>query len=292
MKQGVYPASITPFDSKGTVDVSTIARLMAWFQSGNCSGVVLAGTNGEGPSLSAVEKRDLVKTAVSLANGMEVVLGVSTPSITEAVWLCKQTYQAGADAVLLMAPGYFREASEEGVAKWVEEVMDQSPIGILVYNFPKRTGWTFSPDMMRRLAKHDKMIGLKDSSGSAENISSYASALTGTGKAMYVGDETLLVSALANGWTGTISGAANLLPSWLSQIVLEWTTDQESAKVKFKLVEPALAAIRACLQPASNKRVLAEMGIIPSDDVRLPLEQVTRDAVENALRRVQDLTAK
>jgi len=165
MKPGVYPAAVTPLSAKGEVDLPAVARLMAWYKAGGCTGVVLAGTNGEGPSLSAVEKRDLVRGAVPLADGLDIVLGVATPSLDEAIWLCKQANNASAKAVLLMPPGYFREVSEDGVAKWFEAVLDASPIPILIYNFPKMTGITLSAETMARLSVHDKMIGLKDSSG-------------------------------------------------------------------------------------------------------------------------------
>ena len=290
MMPGVYPASVTPFDEKGSVDLAAMARLVAWFRAGGCQGIVLAGTNGEGPSLSAIEKRDLVKASVGLAEGLDVILGVSTPSLDEAIWLCKQTYTAGAKAVLLMPPGYFRDVSPDGIAKWFEAVMDKSPIGILVYNFPSRTGITLSAETMHRLSQHDRMIGLKDSSGNEENILNYASALKGSGKSLFVGDETLLVKTLTAGWTGTISGAANLIPSWLSQIVREWSIDRESAETKFALIEPVLRAIRNCPQPGSNKRMLVELGVLPSPEVRLPLENPPTERFQEALKLVRELS--
>src|SRR5665213_2761777 len=124
MRAGVYPASVTPFDAKGRIDLPAIARLMAWFKAAKCAGIVLAGTNGEGPSLSAVEKRDLVRSAVELSDGLEVILGIATPSLDEAIWLCGQTHSAGAHAALVMPPGYFRDVSADGIANWFEAVMD------------------------------------------------------------------------------------------------------------------------------------------------------------------------
>ncbi len=289
MIAGVYPASVTPFDAKGGIDYAAVAKLTAWFRTGGCKGVVLAGTNGEGPSLSAVEKRDLVKTSVALAEGLDVILGVATPSLDEAVWLCKQTGAAGAKGVLLMPPGYFRDVSEEGIARWFEAVLDKSPVGVLIYNFPQRTGITLTPELMHRLSKHDRMVGLKDSSGNADNLASYADALSGSTKSLFVGDETLLVRALAAGWSGTISGAANLVPGWLSQIVSEWPRNRESAETKHELIMPALKEIRSCKQPAANKLILHELGVLPSADVRLPLESLAGEQVALALAKVRQL---
>src|SRR5690242_13518793 len=117
---GIYPAAVTPFDSKGRVDMVSMAKLLAWFESGGCAGAVLAGTNGEGPSLSAVEKRDLLKASMPLRGKLDLILGVATCSSDEAIWLCKQAANDGAAAVLLMAPYYFREASDAGIAEWFE----------------------------------------------------------------------------------------------------------------------------------------------------------------------------
>lgn len=286
MNAGVYPASVTPFDEKGEIDFASISKLMAWFKAGGCPGIVLAGTNGEGPSLSALEKRDLVKGAVGLADGLEVILGVATPSLDEAVWLCKQSGSAGAHAVLLMPPAFFRDASVDGISMWFEAVFDKSPIPVLVYNLPQRTGITIPAETMARLSRHEKMLGLKDSSGNPENLAAYAQALSGSGKSMFIGDETLLVPALSAGWTGAISGAANVLPGWISQIVTEWAIDRESAENKAALIEPALRAIRSCSQPAANKRMLFELGVLPSAEVRLPLISPTSEQINAALALV------
>ncbi len=161
----------------------SVVKLLAWYKAAGCIGVVLAGTNGEGPSLSAFEKKEFLKATVGLAGDLEVILGVATPSLDEAIWLCKQTHNGGGHAALVMPPGYFRDVSDEGIAKWFEAVLDQSPIGVIVYNFPKRTGITLPAETMARFAKHEKMIGLKDSSGNRDNLAAYAQALSGgTGK--------------------------------------------------------------------------------------------------------------
>ncbi len=268
---GVYPASVTPFDAKGAVDGPGVARLLAYFRANGCKGVVVAGTNGEGPSLSAVEKRDLAKTAVSVAEGLDVILGIATSSSDEALWLCKQCAAVGANAALVMPPAYFREASEEGVALWYEELLDKSPTPILAYNLPQRTGITLSAELVHRLGKHERLAGVKDSSGNPDNLLAYAQAMNGMGKSLFVGDETLLAEALDNGWTGTISGAANALPNWLSQIVAEWQNDPEGARIKHELILPALTELRKWPQPMTNKALVVHAGVMDSKAPRLPL---------------------
>jgi 4-hydroxy-tetrahydrodipicolinate synthase len=266
---GVYPAAVTGFDAKGRVDLLANARLHAWFEAAGCAGVVLAGTNGEGPSLSAVEKRDMLRGVVP--GKLQTVLGVATSSSDEAVWLCKRAAEFGATATLVMPPSYFREATEDGIARWFLELMDRSPIAVLVYNFPKRTGIAISADLLGRLAEHDRFGGAKDSSGERENLSGYRRV---TDKPLFVGDETLLMEALQEGWTGTISGASNVVPDWISTIVREWHEgERESAETKFQLLLPVIRALRSQAQPGLNKALLHRLGVLPDPALRLPLTQ-------------------
>jgi 4-hydroxy-tetrahydrodipicolinate synthase len=262
---GVMPACVTPFDQEGRVDEISMAKLLAFFRANGCSGVVVAGTNGEGPSLSAVEKRDLVRSAVNLGD-LPVILGIATPSLTEATWLCSQAGKSGASGVLVMAPGYFRSASDVGTLNWFRAVAESSPVPVIAYNFPKFTGFTFTETVVAELATMPNIVGFKDSSGERGNLEMFRRAAPG--KSLLVGDETLLWDALAAGWSGSISGAANLLPGWLSRVVAE---KNESV---FQTVLPLVEAIRKGPQPAMNKAVLAVWGILSSGAVRLPLEEV------------------
>lgn len=288
LPNGVYPASVTPMTPYGKIDQPAIARLLAHFKAAGCQGVVLAGTNGEGPSLSAVEKRDLVKLALPIFPDLKIIAGIATPSLEEAIWLANQAQKAGASAGLGMAPGYFREASEDAIARWFEKLFNETDLPILVYNFPQRTGITFTANLIERLSQHERMIGLKDSSGNEENIASYAKAAKG--KDLFVGNESLLWRCLEAGWTGTISGAANCIPGWLAVIVEEYFAGRkESANVKFELVLKGIEALRGVPQPATNKAVLHRMGILPHPDVRLPLDNLAADALETTMGRLQGL---
>lgn len=288
LPSGVYPASVTPMTPDGKIDQPAIARLLAHFKAAGCQGVVLAGTNGEGPSLSAVEKRDLVKIAVPIFPELKIIAGIATPSIEEAIWLANQAQKAGAAAGLVMAPGYFREATEDAIGRWFEKLFDETDLPILVYNFPQRTGITFTANLIERLSQHDRMIGLKDSSGNEENIESYAKAAKG--KDLFIGNEALLWRCLEAEWTGTISGAANCIPSWLAVVVEEYFAGRkESANVKFQLALKGIEALRGVPQPATNKAVLHRTGILPHPDVRLPLENLTKVALETTMSRLQGL---
>lgn len=282
----VYPAAVTPFDARGNVDPAGVAKLIAWFRAAECDGVVVAGTNGEGPSLSAVEKRDLTRLAVDLSEGLRVVLGIASDSLAEAVWLSKQAGRSGAEAVLVMPPRFFPEAGQDGLARWYEALCSDGDSPVIVYNFPRRTGVRFELETIARLAANERVVGFKDSSGEVDNLAAYRSV--SNGRRLLVGDETLLLKALENGWTGTISGAANVIPNWLVQTVRDYSQQAESATAKFDLVLVAIRALRSTPQPAGNKEILRRLGVLPSASVRLPLiapESKDLDQVAEVVRR-------
>jgi 4-hydroxy-tetrahydrodipicolinate synthase len=288
LQAGVYPASVTPLDDKGRIDMAGMAKLLARFEAHGCKGAVLAGTNGEGPSLSAVEKRDLIRDAQPLKGTLDLILGIATPSWDEAIWLAKRGQEFGAVAGLVMAPSYFRAVSSQAIVDWFLFVLDKSPLPLLIYNFPKMTGVTISAEMMHSLAQHPNMAGCKDSSGEPENILGYKQAMTRSDQCLYVGNEALLIQALKVGWTGTISGASNVLSKWLCQIVDEWTRgDIESAETKFELILPLIESVRTNPQPATHKLCLHALGVLPRPDVRLPLSPADKPAADALLEQIR-----
>lgn len=262
---GIYPASVTPFDEKGRVDLLSLARLFAWFEHTGCAGVVLAGTNGEGPALSAGEKRDLVRGARGFAGSLTLILGAATSSAEEAIWLSRRAEDAGAAAVLVMPPPFYRDLGPDELTTWFREILDGAAVPVIVYNFPKKSGSVVTAETVRRLADHPNLAGLKDSSGEEGNLSDFKEALSGRSLPMFVGDETLLIRALEAGWTGSISGAANVVAPWLVQVL------REKGGPKADLLEPVLRQIRSSPQPATHKAWLHREGILASPLVRRPL---------------------
>lgn len=285
---GLYPASVTPFDVRGEVDAVSVARLMAHFDASGCTGVVVGGTNGEGPSLSAVERRDVCRVACQSAGRLLVIQGIATSSLTEAIWLASQAHKSGAAACLVMPPSYFRAVGHDAIGDWYEKLLDAQPCPIIAYNFPLMTGIALSPELIQRLASHERFIGLKDSSGEVANLAAYRDVLE-DGHRLLVGDERLLVQALEAGWSGSISGVANAMPWWLAQVIAEWVRgDFESARAKFELVEPLIRSIRAAHQPATNKALLHSINVLETPDVRLPLRNAEAGEGVRMLGEIRD----
>lgn len=284
---GVYPAAVTPMTESGEVDLTSLARLLAFFEAAGCAGVVLTGTTGEGPSLSAVSKRDLIAAATRWPGRLAAILGIATPSLGEAIWLARRAADAGASGVLVMPPFFYRDRSGDEMREWFLRFLDRCPLPAILYHFPRLSGFVMTPEWLSEIATHERVAGIKDSSGEPKNLLPFRQAV-GAHRLAFVGDETLLVDALEAGWSGTISGAANVLAPWLVRIVEEWPRDRESARAKFTLVEPSVRLLRASPQPATYKAVLAAAGILEGAFVlppATPADEAARDAVSRELHR-------
>lgn len=268
LARGIYPASTTPFLPSGQIDFISLARLVAGYEAAGCQGVVVSGTNGEGPNLAAVEKRDLVREAVKFKGKLKVILGISTPSLEEAKWLVAQAGKAGADAILLLPPGYFRRATERGVADWLLAVLDASPIPVILYHYPTSNGVGLPLSLMDELVAHPKFAGIKNSENDPALLSFFR-AKTTENHALFVGDERLIPQALAAGWSGSISGAGNVIAPWLVRLVNEFGT--ESGTELEKLLMPVIEKLRSVPNPETYKAVQEKLGLIDCKNPRLPL---------------------
>lgn len=279
LRSGVIPAMVTPFLETGEVDDLSVVRLISRFESYGCAGVVIGGTNGEGPSLSAVERRDLVRRAIG---PLPVIAGLATSSLPEAVWLSEQAGKAGAVAVLAMPPYFVRPADPDGMAAWFQTLLDRSPIPVILYHFPRKTGFRFEPEWLKPVLDHPNAGGIKDSSGEAELIPIWRE-LCGPDQTLWIGDEKLLFEALSAGWTGTISGVANSIPDPLVRIIEDWPDCRESAETRFSLTLPLIESLRATSQPSTHKALLAQWGWITDPSVRPPLVPANAGCLAGAI---------
>jgi 4-hydroxy-tetrahydrodipicolinate synthase len=270
MISGAFTALVTPFNATGEVDFPGLARLLAWHEASGMDGVVVAGTNGEGPSLSSVEKRDTLRFAVEHAGKLKVILGAGTCSITEAIWLSQQAQKAGAIASLMLPPFYFN-ATDRGLLAWFTQLLSNCDLPCVVYNFPKTTGITISPALLESLFAFDHCVGIKDSSGDLAQLNAYLSVASGHNRSVLVGDERLLLHSLSSGGSGTISGLANTFPVLVSRQV------RERSDVLQSVMNQAVENVKKHPQPAVHKAILSHRGL-PAGQVRAPLEPISEDA--------------
>ena len=247
--------------------------MLAFHEAAGTTGVVLAGTNGEGVSLSGPEKRELVEFAIQHAGGLDVVCGLATCSLTEAVWLSRRAYEAGAIASLAMPPFYFKGATEQGIEAWFRALLEGSALPCILYNFPQNIGFALSSNLASRLFETEHVVGIKDSSGDKSSLGTYLEAAKPFGKQVFVGDERLILDCLRGGGSGTVSGLANSYPRLVSRLANEGTEELQH------VADEAYAAIKKHPQPAVHKHVLACRGL-PGGSLRAPLVEL-----DDALKR-------
>jgi 4-hydroxy-tetrahydrodipicolinate synthase len=278
--RGLYPAIVTPFDEKSAVDAVSLAKLLAWQESQGSKGVVLAGSNGEGASLSSVERRDLLREAKSSARGLKLILGLPSSSLEDVKWGANQAAKAGADALLISPPYFSRRASAEGVTQWLFAALEASPLPVILYHNPAVFGVPLPLDSFEELTGHPRCAGVKNSAPDPELFPWMRQRLRDH-QVLLVGDETLLLAALEGGATGSISGAGNICPRWLAEIIAKWPS--EEAQTKFDLVLPLLREIRSSPQPETHKSVLHRWGLIATSAPRLPLLPSGSDKLLNVM---------
>lgn len=210
---GIFTALTTPFDADGELDLAALDHNVGRYNEAGIKGYVAFGSTGEGPHLSADEKRQVLgRLKSAAAPGLPIVAGVSEHSVRNAVEAIRWLAHCGADAVLVLTPFYYKnQIDQDALKRFYRGVADASPLPVILYNFPQTTGVVLEAPTAAELARHPKIVGMKDSSG---NLGALAQTLreVPAGFPVLVGSAGILLAALQAGATGGILALAGLLP--------------------------------------------------------------------------------
>jgi 4-hydroxy-tetrahydrodipicolinate synthase len=211
--RGIIPPLITPLESQDRLDHGGLERLLEHVIGGGVDGVFLLGTTGEGPSLSAELRRELVACTCRLVAGRAPVLvGITDSSFSDAVALAGFAAEAGAQAVVSAGPLYFA-VEQAWLLRYFERLAEESPLPVFLYNMPACTQVAFEVETVARASGLDGVAGIKDSSGSLGYVHQLQRALAGRPDfTLLVGPEELLAESVLLGAHGGVSGGANLFP--------------------------------------------------------------------------------
>src|SRR5689334_3463175 len=146
--RGVCTAIITPFDPQGNLKLDLYAPFLDFQRSAGIEGVVVAGTNGEGTSLSVAERMELLEAVLASRGDLLVIAGTGAASVTDAVELTRHAGSAGADAVLVLPPFYFKNPTPQGIGAYFRRIMDASDVPVLLYSIPQQTAIAISDEMI------------------------------------------------------------------------------------------------------------------------------------------------
>ena len=270
IRAGVHVAAITPFTQEGAIDAPYFVRLLAHFEAQGAQGVVVAGSTGEGASLSAPEKTQLYELAVQSKGRLKIIAGVLSCSLDETLYLARQAAKVGCDA-LMVAPPFYYPATLEGLVAYYRAVLDACRLPVILYNIPQRTRVKLTPALVDALGEHPNLHGIKDSSGSVRSLRQflrYAPRLR-----VWVGEEKLLMQCLLGGGAGSISGLANVYLPRMVALCRAFEQGADCGGLQ-SIIDAAADAIDAFPAPANFKCALALTGF-PQASVRPPLSDLT-----------------
>jgi 4-hydroxy-tetrahydrodipicolinate synthase len=210
---GIVPPLVTPLAGRDELDAAGFERLIDHVIDGGVDGVFILGTSGEAPGLSYRLRRECMAQACRFVRGrVPILVGITDTSLVEALALARYAAQEGAQALVTAAPYYF-PAGQPELIDFVERLLPELPLPLFLYNMPQMTKTSFELETLRRLARHEGIAGIKDSSGDMD----YFAGLVAVARErpdwrLFVGPEHLLLSALARGGHGGVNGGAQIDP--------------------------------------------------------------------------------
>lgn len=237
--RGIIPPLITPLLDRDTLDVAGLERLIEHILAGGVHGLFILGTSGEAPALSYRLRRELIQRVCDrVAGRVPVLVGITDTALVEAVALAQHAAAAGAQAVVTAAP-YYQPFSQDELAQFVEQLAEELPLPLFLYNYPQLTKVWFEPETLRRLAQINHIIGIKDSSGDLDYFNSLLTLKKERPDwAVLVGPEHLLLETLRCGGDGGVSGSANFHPRLLTDLfkAVEQADQNQAEGLQLKLL--------------------------------------------------------
>jgi len=283
MFEGSIVALVTPFRND-RVDEAALAKLIERQIAGGSSALVACGTTGEAPTLSSSEYDAVVAFTVKAAAGrVPVIAGTGTYDTAETIRRTRAAAEQGCAGAMIVTP-YYNKPTARGQRAHFTAVADASPIPLVLYNIPGRTGTRVAPDLIVELAKHPRWVALKDATGSPADCMDVIERSKIT---VLAGDDAVTLPWMALGAKGVVSVAANVAPAEMAALVREAAAgEHEAARRRHYRLLPLFRALFLESNPAPVKATLALLGLC-SEEMRLPLVTV-EESTRTALRRALD----
>lgn len=276
MFKGSIPALITPFKN-GEIDWAAFENLIEWQIEQGSHALVPCGTTGESPTLSHEEHNKIVEKCVEVTNKrVPVIAGTGSNSTAEAIRLTKHAMDAGADAVLSVAP-YYNKPTQEGLYVHYKAIHDECAIPLIIYNIPGRSVINISDETLARLAELPHIVGVKDATNDLARPV-HLRELAGEDFCQLSGEDATVGAFLAQGGHGCITVVGNIAPKQSADLHNAWFSKDLEA---FSQLRDRLAPLSRDLffesNPAPVKYAASILGLC-SDEVRSPLLPASAEA--------------
>jgi 4-hydroxy-tetrahydrodipicolinate synthase len=282
MLTGSMVALVTPMRADGGIDEDAFARLIEWQIGEGTHGIVPVGTTGESPTLSHDEHKQVVELAIKVARGrIPVIAGAGSNSTAEAIGLAIHAKKAGADAVLVVTP-YYNKPTQDGLLRHYTAIADAADIDIIIYNIPGRSVIDMSVETMAKLAKHPRIVGVKDATANLTRPL-HTTRAGGPDFAQLSGEDHTAVAYLASGGHGCISVTANVAPRLCAEMHVAW---QRGDVAKAMAIQARLVPLHDAMFVESNPgpvKYAASLLGFGTPTCRLPLAPIA-DATAQKVR--------
>jgi 4-hydroxy-tetrahydrodipicolinate synthase len=285
MFSGSIPALVTPF-SGGRVDEDTFRAFVEWQIAEGSNGLVPCGTTGEVATLDADEHRAVVGAAVQVAAGrVPVIAGCGTYSTAHSIERVRVAADLGADAALIVVP-YYNKPSQAGLTAHFLAIAEASPLPIVVYNVPSRTVADISVETLAQIARHPKIVAVKDATGNLARVTAQRLAC-GEDFCQLSGNDDMALGFNAMGGAGCISVTANVAPRLCAEFQAATNESRwhDALKLQDRLY-PLHAALFSDASPGPSKYALTRVRPDFPAELRLPLveaSEAAKHAVDAAL---------
>ena len=269
--KGLGIALVTPFTANGEVDYKAIVRLVEYQIQNGADFLCILATTGETPCLSTEEKENIKKLVVDTNRGrLPILMGCGGNNTRAVVEELKTADWTGIDGVLSVCP-YYNKPSQEGLYQHFKAIAEASPLPVVLYNVPGRTGINMKSETTVRLARDcENIVAVKEASGSLEQVDEIIKNKPERFDVIS-GDDALTFSMVASGAAGSISVIGNALPKEVSRMIrLEFKGEYEAARTIHHRFTELYSLLFVDGNPAGVKALLHEMGFI-EHVLRLPL---------------------
>ena len=273
--KGLGIALITPFTLEGKVDYKSLRRLLDYQLANGADFLCILATTGEAPCLTKEEKEELTSFIKGVVGGRIPILkycgGNNTAAVVDEI---KTTDWTGIDGILSICP-YYNKPSQDGLYQHFKAIAEVSPLPIVLYNVPGRTGINMKAETTVKLAKDfSNIVAIKEASGNLEQVDEIIKNKPDNFDVIS-GDDALTFSMIASGAAGVISVIGNALPKEFSRMIrLEFNGEYEPARKLHHMFTELYSLLFVDGTPAGCKALLNDMGMI-ENVLRLPLVPTT-----------------
>lgn len=285
--EGVATALITPMTENG-INYEQFGKLIDWQIDEGVDALVIAGTTGEGSTLTDEEHKNCITFAVDrVRHRVPVIAGTGSNHTEYGKQLTRFASDVGADACLIVT-SYYNKATQKGLVKLFSEYASVSKVPIIAYNVPSRTGLNIEPSTYVELAKIDKVAAIKEANS---NISKIVDTFSKVGDKMdiYSGNDDQIVPFLSMGGKGVISVLSNVIPRQTREICTKfWMGDVRGAAALQCKYNELVSALFCEVNPIPVKEALSMMGFC-DPIIRSPLYRMEEANLQRLTKAMQDL---